>query len=201
MSFESPAYYIRFGLCDSRALGSASAGSPFSSRTPLPPLRRTYRARREPYTCIRLRQLRHLITRRFISSNTIIWHRFLLYTLEIFFNLFALRNKRAYSLIWVVFFFFEVPDPVPLCVPFPSFPFVSGCIRFTRIRTDKGNIRACMKLELSVTGTEAILWDMQFSCFRIGADGIIFNRPPKKTPNKKPVKHKECASSTPKDKE
>ncbi len=97
---------------------------------------------------------------------------------------------------------FSVDDPSPLCSPFPRFPFVSGCIKFNRIRTDNGRLRGCARLELRITGTDAILWDMQFSCFRIGSDGIVFNKPnkdkdkekekPNKEPNKKP--NKECES-------
>lgn len=95
-------------------------------------------------------------------------------------------RKRKNSLI---IFSVTVDDPSPLCAPFPNFPLVSGCIRFNRIRTDNGRIRGCARMEIRITGTDAILWDMQFSCFRIGPDGIVFNRPNKNKvkPNKEPV--------------
>lgn len=81
-----------------------------------------------------------------------------------------------------------VDDPSPLCSPFPRLPLISGCVKFNRIRTDKGHLRGCAKLEVRVTGTDAILWDMQFSCFKIGTDGIMFSNPNKNKDKPKPVK-------------
>ena len=32
-------------------------------------------------------------------------------------------------------------------------------------------------MEIRITQTNVILWEMQFSCFRVGSDGIIITRP------------------------
>lgn len=86
----------------------------------------------------------------------------------------------------------SVEDSSPFCSPFPHFPFISGCIKLNHVRIDKNRIKGCAKLELRITGTKVILWDMQLSCFRIGMDGIIIKRPSKNNdkekPNMKPIK-------------
>lgn len=112
----------------------------------------------------------------------------------IFLNL-RLKFKKVVRITHYSFFVFllstsvsPVDDPSPLCSPFPRLPFIAGCVKFNRIRTDKGHLRGCAKLEVRVTGTDAILWDMQFSCFKIGTDGIIFVNPNKNKEKPKPVK-------------
>ena len=95
-----------------------------------------------------------------------------------------------------VSFLFAVDDPRPLCVPFPNFPFLSGCIHFNKLRTHKGRLRGCARMEVRLSRTNVILWEAEFSCFRIGADGIsIVTRPGtsggdknKIKPNSKPEK-------------
>ena len=43
-------------------------------------------------------------------------------------------------------------------------------------------------MEIRVSRTDVILWGVQFSCFRIGSDGIIITRPAVSGGNKNKVK-------------
>lgn len=66
-------------------------------------------------------------------------------------------------------------------------------------------LKGCIKLELRITATDIILWETKFSCFRIGMNGITFNRPNKKKEEKpgkqtstgKPVKTQTNKSQPP----